>query len=280
MIAAMAGFALGDVGIKALANLGMPVGQIMLGLGAGGTLGFAMWTRAKGLPLWTPELARPAMLIRYVAELLAALCMVTALALTPLSLVTAILQAAPLVVTLGATLIFQEAVGWRRWSAIALGLIGVLVILRPGTAAFEPETLFAVGAMLSLAARDLATRAAPKSIANLQLATFGFSALILAGAILLPLGDGMIRALPVHWLWMVFTVVTTIGAYFAITSAMRVGDVSAVSPFRYTRLLFGLALGVLLFGERPDVWTLVGSAIVVGSGVYAFVREGKVRGRR
>ncbi|KNG92503.1 DMT family transporter [Pseudaestuariivita atlantica] len=273
MIAAMAGFALGDVGIKALAALHMPLGQIMMGLGAGGTLGFALWTRGRGLPLVTARLWHPAILCRYVAEVLAALCMVLALALTPLSSVTAILQAAPLVVTIGAALIFKEGVGWRRWLAIAVGLAGVLLILRPGTEAFSPLSLFAVGAMLSLAARDLATRAVPREVASLQLATVGFSALILAGAVLVPFGDAFVPAGVVHWSWMAFTVLTTIGGYYAITVAMRVGEISAVSPFRYTRLLFGLALGVTLFGERPDGWMLIGSAVVVGSGIYAVLRE-------
>ena len=276
MVAAMAGFALGDVGIKALSQLGMPNGQIMMGLGAGGTLGFALWTRARDLPLYTPELIRPAILLRYLAGFSAASCMVCALALTPLSSVTAILQAAPLVVAIGAALVFNERVGWRRWLAIAVGLAGVLLILRPGTGAFNVLSLFSVGAMLSLAARDLATRAAPKSLDTLQLATFGFSALILAGAALVPFGDAFVTPVTAHWLWMVFAVVTTIGGYYAVTAAMRTGEISAVSPFRYSRLLFGLALGIMLFGERPDIWTLLGGAIVVASGVYTVLRERKV----
>jgi len=279
MILAMAGFAAGDAGIKVLANIGWPVGQIMLWLGLGGTFGFAVWTKLTGQSILSRDLIHPAILVRYAAELGAATCMVCALALTPLSSVTAILQAAPLVVTMGAALVFKEQVGWRRWSAILIGLVGVLLILRPGTDAFNLLSLFAVGAMLCLAARDLATRAAPLSLSTLQLATFGFSALILAGIVLTPLGLAHISPGFSGALWMVFAIVTTIGGYYAITTAMRVGDISAVSPFRYSRLLFGLSLGVAFFNERQDAWMLAGAALVVGSGVYSVIRERRPNNR-
>src|SRR6056297_4023815 len=95
------------------------------------------------------------------------MCFVTAIALTPLSQASAILQATPLAVTLGAALFLAEPVGWRRWSAILVGFAGVLMVVRPGLAGFAPASLFAVQAVFGLAMRDLATRAVPAAISSM-----------------------------------------------------------------------------------------------------------------
>ena len=272
MLLAMAGFALGDVGIKLMAGA-VPAGQIMGTMGLIGTLVFAIWTRSRGLVLLPREVWHPAVALRFLAEIVAGGGMVLALTLNPLSLVTAILQAAPLVVTMGAAQFFGENVGIRRWSAILLGLIGVLIILRPGLGSFEPEALWILVAMLGLAARDLATRAAPRSLDNLQLATVGFFALVPTGALLTAFGEAPIWPTAANWGLLAFTILATIGAYYAITAAMRVGEIGAVTPFRYSRLVFGLVLGLLVFAERPDALSYVGTALILGAGLYSAWRE-------
>lgn len=272
MLAAMAAFALGDVGIKLLAGA-MPPGQIMGSLGILGTVIFGLWTRARGLALLPRAMWHPAVGLRYLAEIVAGFGMVLALTRVPLSLVTAVLQAAPLVVAMGAALFFGERVGWRRWSAIALGLGGVLIILRPGLAGFDPNTIWAVVAMLGLAARDLATRAAPKTLQTLQLSTFGISALIPCGALLLIFTGAPVSATIVEWSLLLGAILATIVGYYTITAAMRVGEISAVTPFRYSRLVFGLILGILIFAERPDALTYIGAGLILGTGLYSAWRE-------
>lgn len=272
MLAAMAAFALGDVGIKLLAGA-MPPGQIMGSLGILGSIIFGLWTWARGLPLLPRAMWHPALGLRYLAEILAGFGMVLALTRVPLSLVTAILQAAPLVVAMGAAVFFKERVGWRRWSAIVLGMGGVLIILRPGLEGFDPDTIWAVLAMAALAARDLATRAAPKSLHRLQLSTFGISALIPCGALLLLFTGAPVAAGILDWGILLGAILATVAGYYAITAAMRIGDISAVTPFRYSRLVFGLILGILIFAERPDAPTYLGAALILGTGLYSGWRE-------
>ncbi|MGR3638009.1 DMT family transporter [Alterinioella nitratireducens] len=276
MLFSMATFAAGDVGIKLLAGV-MPPGQIMGSLGLLGTALFAAWTKARGLTVLPPALLHPAVAMRYISEIVAGCGMVLALTLTPLSLVTAILQAAPLVVAMGAALVFGERVGWRRWSAILIGLAGVLIILRPGLAGFDPNAIWAVIAMLGLASRDLATRACPKSLSSLQLSTFGISALIPTGAILLVFTGAPVAAPLQAWAILLGTILATLVGYYAITAAMRVGEVAAVTPFRYSRLIFGLILGIAIFAERPDAATYLGAALILGTGLYSAWREHRAR---
>ena len=272
MLLAMAGFALGDVGIKLLSGA-LPPGQIMGTMGLVGTAVFAAWTRARGLPLLPRQVFHPAVALRFLAEIVAGGGMVLALTLNPLSLVTAILQAAPLVVTMGAAQLFGERVGPHRWGAICIGLAGVLIILRPGMEGFAPEALWILVAMLGLAARDLATRAAPATLDNLQLATVGFFALVPTGAILIAFGQPPVMPSAGNWAILGVTILAAIGGYYAITAAMRVGEIGAVTPFRYSRLIFGLALGMIIFAERPDLMAYLGAALILAAGLYSAWRE-------
>ena len=272
MLLAMAGFAFGDVGIKWLSGA-VPPGQIMGTMGLAGTVVFAIWTRVRGLPLLPRDIWHPAVALRFLAEIVAGGGMVLALTQNPLSLVTAILQAAPLVVTMGAARFFGEKVGIRRWSAILAGLLGVLIILRPGLSGFDLQALWILVAMLGLAARDLATRATPRALNNLQLATVGFFALVPTGALLTLFGATPIWLTPGNWAVLTFTILTTIGGYYAITAAMRVGEIGAVTPFRYSRLIFGLVLGMVVFAERPDTLAYAGAALILSAGLYSAWRE-------
>ena len=278
MVLAMLGFAIEDMALKRVAGAGMPVGEILIFFGGGGALLFALLTRMQGQPLWHPAVISPRMLLKAAFEVMGRLFYTLAIALTALSSASAILQATPLVVVAGAALIFGEKVGWRRWSAILLGLAGVLVILRPGLAGFTPASLLAVLGLIGFAGRDLATRAAPKVLSNFQLGIYGFLAMVPTGAGLLLWQGwmGQVGAVVPDAMMVVQlcgAVIVGVAAYWALTVAMRTGEVSVVTPFRYTRLVFALILGVLVFGERPDLATLIGSAIVVAAGIYTLLRS-------
>jgi drug/metabolite transporter (DMT)-like permease len=278
MVAAMAGFAFEDMFLK-LAGRAIPVGQMLILFGLVGTLAFAALTRARGQRVLVSALTSRAILIRAAFEVTGRLGYVLALVFTDLSSASAILQATPLVVVAGAAVIFGEKVGWRRWLAITVGFIGVLVILRPATDAFVPASLFAVTGMLGFAGRDLATRAAPAGISNLQLGTYGFFVLIPTGAVVLAVTGGAVWPDPAAALALAGACGVGVVAYYWLTAAMRVGEVSVVTPYRYSRLLFALALGAVIFGERPDSLTLIGSGIVIGSGLYTIIR-GRMLARR
>lgn len=272
MTAAMAAFAVEDALVKAVAGI-LPVGQVMILFGLGGAALFAAIALRRGEPLMTRDVMSRAMRIRVVFEITGRLFYVLALALIPLSTATVILQATPLVVVAAAAVIFGERVGWRRWTAIGLGLGGVLIILRPGTEGFSALSLLAVVGMLGFAGRDLASRAAPKSLGTAVLGLYGFLALATAGLLFALWQQEPFRIPDARAaLVLMLTVVVGVGAYSSLMKAMRTGAVSAVTPFRYTRLLFGLILGIALFGERLTHATLLGSALVVLSGLFILWR--------
>lgn len=273
MISAMALFAVEDSLVKA-ASRAMPVAQILILFGAGGALVFAGLLLRRRQSLFVRDVVSRPMLIRVVFEVSGRLFYVLALALTPLSSATVILQATPLVVVAGAALVFGERVGWRRWSAIFVGMIGVVVIIRPGADSFSSLSVLALVGMVGFAGRDLASRAAPATITTLHLGLYGFLAIVLAGAIYAAwhpvpfVQPGLIGGL---------CVAAAIGAgtlaYSCLMKAMRTGEVSAVTPFRYTRLLFGIALGLALFGERLSMSMVVGSVLIVASGIFILWRS-------
>ncbi|MGR3761623.1 DMT family transporter [Roseobacteraceae bacterium NS-SX3] len=279
MVLAMAAFALEDMFIKSVAQQ-MPVGQVLVLFGLGGMAVFAVVARAQGQPLWHPGFCSRPLMWRALAEVTGRLCYTLAIALTPLSSASAILQSTPLVVAAGAVVFFGETVGWRRWLAMAAGFAGVLLILRPGLSGFEPASLFAVAGTLGFAGRDLATRAAPGSMSNAQLGLFGFAMLVIAGGIALGWGAAAVAPSPGNALDLALATAAGVLAYSALTGAMRLGEISVVAPFRYTRLLFAMILGVLVFGERPDALTLAGSAVIVLSGVFTLLRQRRGKRRR
>lgn len=274
MVLAMATFALEDMFIKSAAS-NMPVGQILILFGLGGMGIFAGLARAQGHRPWHPGFCARPMLWRCLAEVTGRLCYTLAIALTPLSSASAILQATPLVVAAGAVVFFAEPVGWRRWLAIAVGFVGVLLILRPGLGGFEPASLFAVIGTIGFAGRDLATRAAPKDMSNNQLGFLGFAMLVIAGVLVLGWTGGAIWPSSTNWLQIAAAVVIGVIAYNALSAAMRAGEISVIAPFRYTRLVFAMILGILIFDEQPDTLTLIGSALIVGSGVFTLLRARK-----
>ena len=272
MVLAMAGFAVEDMFLKA-ASQTLPVGQVMAIFGFGGAVVFWITARLGGETILAPQAFGRTMMIRNGFEVGGRLFYTLAIAVTPLSSATAILQATPIVVVAGAALFFGERVGWRRWTAILVGLCGVMVILRPGAESFTAMSLLAVLGMLGFAGRDLATRAAPPALGTAALGVFGFSAILLAGLVF-SVWSGAPWHLPEPLIAGKMLLATGFGVigYSSLTRAMRTGEVSAVTPFRYSRLIFGIGLGILVFGERPDAATLAGSAIVVLSGLYILAR--------
>lgn len=272
MVLAMALFAAEDVIIKRAAAT-MSVGLILVIIGATGAAAIAALALARGEPALTRAALSPAVMVRNLAELVGTASFMLALALMPLSTVSAILQAVPLAVTMGAALVLGEPVGWRRWSAIAVGLAGVLLILRPAGGGEGLATLLAVASVFGFAGRDLATRRLPATVGNLQIAVWGFGVLVPAGLIILPFGLPPAPPPAAMLATLGLAVAFSLGGYFAIIAALRGGEIAAVAPFRYSRLVFGLLLGVAIFGEQPDALMLLGSALVVGSGLYSYGRE-------
>lgn len=276
MAMAMAGFALEDMFIKLLADA-LPVGQILMALGAGGAVLFGVIAQRKGQQVLSPALLTPALLLRNTAEMVGTIGFVMGFVLGSLATASAILQAAPLFVTLGAVLFLGEKVGWRRWTAIVVGFLGVLLVVRPGMSAFEPAALLALVGVIGLAGRDIVTRVIPRTVSSYQISSWAFAMLVPAGLFLmLVMGD----ALVIPDLSQIIKLSSALGvgvlAYYALVASMRVGELSFVTPFRYTRMLFALIVAVLVFGERPDALTLAGAGIIMAAGLFTLWRETKL----
>ncbi len=276
MIGAMAAFAVEDGLIKYLAG-SIATGQILILIGLGGTSVFAIWALAAGHRFQRAQVFHPAVIVRTLAELIGTCGFVASLALADISVISAIVQVNPLLVTLGAALFLGETVGPRRWAAIAIGMIGVLIILRPGAADFNPAYLLTVLGVIGLSVRDVATRRVPKDISTLVMAAIGFGAVVPAGLILMSFGQSWVSVSPSEGGLFAVAVVIGVIAYLCIITATRIGEISAVTPFRYSRLIFGALVGVIAFGESLDRWTLIGAGIIVASGLYAFWRESQAR---
>ena len=268
MTLSMAAFAVEDVFIKTLTRQ-LPLGQVLMLFGVGGAIVFAWLARRKNVVLLTKEVLTPLMLLRAVSELLGRLFYVLAVVLTPMSSATAILQSAPILVVLGAKIFFKERIDWRVWLAIWIGLLGVLVIVRPSAQDFSFLSLLAVIGTVGFVGRDLATRATAMTVTMEALGFYGFSTMLLAGASFAVWdAQAFVMLTQDQLVNLVVALAASVLAYIALVTAMRTGTLAAVTPFRYTRLLFGVSLGVFVFGERPDLPMLLGCAIVIGAGLY------------
>jgi len=273
VIASMLAFTIEDTFIKKL-SASVSTGQILIVLGVICGFVFLIMALVTRRPVLTVAAWRPLPLIRASCEAVGALTFVTALALVDLSTVAAVFQSLPLAITMGAAVFLREHVGWRRWSAIVVGFIGVLLIIRPGLEGFQPESLFVVAAVMAVATRDLITRRIDPGVSSAVVSLQAYLAVIVAGGLLMIFTAEPIAPLQSFEVWPYLgAAVFSVLGYYAIVSAMRVGEASAVTPFRYTRLLFSLVAGIMVFEERPDAPTLAGAALIIGSGLYTFLRE-------
>lgn len=267
----MALFAVEDMFLK-IAAADLPVGVVIFVAGAFGAPVFVLMARMEGRRTLTRAALHPAVLARNFGEMVGTYAYIIALAAVPLATVSAVLQALPLAVTLGAALFMGETVGWRRWAAIAVGFAGVMVVIRPGLEGFRPEALWVLVTVAGLALRDLATRAIPRDCSTAQVSAWGLLSVALLGVLMMAQGGAAVpdaRQAAVMFGALVFGT----AGYWLVVGASRTGEVSVVSPFRYTRLVFAIVLGWAVFAERPDAMTLIGAAMVIGSGLYALARE-------
>ncbi|ESZ12490.1 DMT family transporter [Mesorhizobium sp. L48C026A00] len=278
MVVAMSGFTLNDA-ITKVASESMNMAQVMLIRGAFASLfvGLLAWQRgALALP---GSMLQPMVAIRVIGEAGATASFLIALAHLPIANVSAVLQALPLAVTMGAALVFKEGVGWRRWLAIAIGFAGVLIIVRPGFEGFSIYSLLALACVACCAVRDLATKRIPQAIPTLLVSTTTAVAMtVLGAALLLPMG-GWTPMTGESTAFLALAAVLVVIGYQFIIMAMRVGDISFIAPFRYTALLWSILLGLFIFGDVPDLPMILGASIIVSSGLYALYRE-RIVGRR
>lgn len=274
MTLAMFGFAVGDAFAKASARHVSP-GEIILAVSIGGFLFCMALARFNNTVVWRREaIFHPVIMLRNLFEVVGVFGIISAFAYLDLSTVTAIQNASPLIATVYAVIFLSEKVGWRRWSAIVFGFLCILLIIRPGFSDASPLVLYALIGTLALAGRDVTTRAAPDDIPSIALSIYAYIAMFPAGIVLSYLQGGPSYGWSSFWPLIGLIGSSTI-AYLLVTIATRMGDISAILPFRYSRLIFVLVIAVIFFGERPDTLTLLGAAGILASGIFLMKREAR-----
>ena len=278
MLFSMVAFALGDTFVKMSGSFLSPA-QIMFFRISGGLILFAVIAVAKGENLKEPRAFAPVLLLRYCTEMIGLLGMIMALTNVPLSIVGAVTQASPILVAVGAVIFLRETVSWRRWSSIAIGFCGVVLVIQPWGESLDYAVLWAVVALVGFSVRDLVTRLTPPDIASASLATFTMvAALPFTATWVLFTGE---KFFPAEINWVIVGCMVILGSvgYLLLITSLRLGELSAIMPFRYSRIVFLLIFGVLFFGESPSLSMLLGSALVIVSGIYLMWREHVVKQR-
>ncbi|WP_170369264.1 DMT family transporter [Ruegeria arenilitoris] len=272
MMGSMAAFTVNDTLVKA-AGQEVPLFQLVALRGLLATiLVFALARHLGALHLQFGRHDRWLVAFRCVAELSATFFFLTALMHMPLANVTAVLQALPLTVTLGAALFFSEQIGWRRIMAIALGFAGMLLIVRPGPDGFSIYAMYALIAVICVTARDLITRRMSPEVPSMVV-TLATSLTITTGAAIASVFQGWVPMTAGSGMLIASAAVFVLLGYLFSVMVMRVGEVSFVAPFRYSSLIWALGLGWAVFGDWPDRITMLGAALVVSAGLFTLFRE-------
>ncbi len=271
MVAGMFGFAVNDVISKGFSGQ-LNVGQFMLVRGLIATvLVFALASYLGQMrPLSTAF--RPLVALRGMGEAIATVLFVTALFHMPIANVSAVMQALPLALTLFAAFFYGETIGWRRITAVLVGFLGVMLIIRPGYQGFSIYSLYVVGAVAACVVRDLVTRNLGNEIPALFITFVTALFVTLTGAVL-ALTQEWLPVKPAHIMVLSASSLFLLAGYYFTVVSMRVGDIGFVAPFRYSILLFTMIGGAIVYQEYPDMMTLAGAAIVVATGIYTLYRE-------
>ena len=278
MAIAMAAFNLSDALTK-LATQQLPLGETIFVRGLFATAAVAAVVATDGSWRRARDLLTPALGLRLIGEIGATLFYLMALVHVALPNVSAVFQATPLAMTAAAAIFLGETVGPRRWVAIAVGFVGVIVIVRPGLSGFEPASVWVLVSVAFVVVRDISTARLgtrlPTSLVTLTTAVTVTG----LGVCLLPFESAVstvvewVRPTPAQFGLLALTAAALLTGYVMLIRATQLAETSAIAPYRYTLLVWAFLYGVVIFGQTPDVPTLIGTAIVVASGLYTFHRE-------
>ena len=272
MIIAMGCLTLTDLLIK-VASQTLPIGQVMISYGVGSLIVFWALLRIKGESIRLAPLTNPTVIFRNIGDLIALNGMFLALVYVPLSTIGAVIQTVPILVTAAAALFLGERVGMRRASAIFVGFLGALLIIQPGAASFDITAILVLIAAIGMALRDIATKLVRENLSTLLLTFYSCFLFIISGGVLLIIDGGASVPVVGNSVTIAAMIVTGSLGFFFMTEAVRLGEMSVVSPFRYTRLLFSMAAGILILGEQVNASMIIGSAFTILSGLYIWRRE-------
>lgn len=278
MVIAMTTFAFADTLIRlaSLTGNGATSGQFILLQSVVGVMMFGWLMKRQNEHISLEYLLDRNIQMRTLGDLIAASSVVTALTILPVGTVSAILQLQPLAVTIAAVFLLGEKVGLHRWSAIIVGLLGGLIIMRPGLDGFDSGTLLVLVGVIGLTIRDVFTRKLDRrfsSTATVVLVSVCLFPTGLALHYLVSDGRGVLEIDSLSFFYLAVSGTTAMIAYYILVMAMRIGEVSAIAPYRYSRLISAFLVAWLILGEIPDFYTILGSIIVAAAGIAVLLRE-------
>jgi drug/metabolite transporter (DMT)-like permease len=274
---AMIGFIGTDSCIK-LASQDLPVSQMIALRGIAILAILIALAFATGAHRALPTLKDKAVGMRAICECIATLLYYKAIIAIPIAHANAVLQTIPLAIVAVAAIFFKEKVGWVRWMLILFGFGGVILVIQPGGEGFELASLWAVAAVIFYVVRDMSTRYIDKRLPAVSINLVTSAAVMGMGFVLALFEDWVVPSPHALMLLGLSACFLTMG-YLAVTVAMRTGDVSVTSPFRYSIVLWALAIDALVFGNRPDLTMIIGISIVVASGILMILRERQTKAR-
>lgn len=271
MLLAMAAFVVNDTLMK-LAGGRLPIGEAIF-IRATLTTGLGLiLIVGSGMVSALAHAFSSRVMWRAAADLDGTFTFLAALVHMPMADIFGLLQFVPLAVTAGAAVFMGAKVGWRRWTATCVGLLGVLLIVRPGGVAFEPYTILAILAVIFSAARDLLSRSVPGHVPPLVIVTTAAALVALTSPAFIAFEDWRQPSLSTFGILVVAAAALLAGQYWLV-AAMRTGEIAVVAPFRYSIMLWAILAGYLVWHERPDLPSWIGIAIVTAAGIYTFLRE-------
>ncbi len=271
MVASMAAFVSNDLCVK-LASARLPVGELIALRNTGATVYVALFIAVFGGLTWPKPVPIRLLSLRLVVEVFAAICFVGGLTLLPIGDATVLAQTTPIAITAAAAIYLKERPSGTLWLAIAIGFIGVLAIVRPGTKAFSPAALLILAGVGFVVLRDLATRLVPASFSTTTLTLLSTATGIISGLALAPFETWIYPEAHELGLLLLAGFCLTIGFAFTVI-AMRNGEISVVSPFRYSIILFGLFYGWLFWDEAPDWIQIAGIGLLIVAGLLTIRYE-------
>ena len=278
MMGSMAAFTINDTFMKATGGA-VPLFQLMFLRGMLSlVLIFGLSNRLGPMHLRLSRKDWGLVALRSVAEIASSYFFLTALFNMPLANLTAILQALPLTITLASALFLGESVGWRRFGAIAIGFVGVLLIVKPGSEGFSAWSVYGLIAVACVTVRDLSVRRMSARVPSMTV-TLSATLSVTVAAGLASLTQPWVPITPQIGGLIIGAAFFVLAGYFFSVQVMRVGDVSFTAPFRYTGLIWALVLGWAVFGDWPTLSTLIGAGIVCATGMFTLYRERKTLSR-
>ena len=276
MTICMSAFVLNDAFVR-LAGDSLPLAQILFIRGLITTavlLSFAIYGGVFSLTISKKDKWR--IFFRSIAEGFTAYFFLTAVMHMPFANVTAILQILPMTVTLAAAFLFKEKVGVFRSLLIIFGFLGVILIINPSADGFNWYAIYALIAVVLITIRDLITRKLSSEVpailptVSASIGVLLFSVILLINTPLQPLNTQNSLFISLAAFFIIF-------GYYTAVLVMRIGEISFISPFRYTAILFALILGFVFFDEKPDIIAFVGIVIVMLAGIVLMMRNSSVQ---